>query len=149
MHRVGISLAGLAIAGLLGAAAYVAVGSPVAYFLFEHGCRAEEESLGEALAAESVLDAPPEGAGERESYQECDDDDLFVVAGKSYAYGGSRNGALAHYRDAARAAGWRGHAEDCFTRRIDGTTAYLTVEGPADGTLHVEIIADREGSRWC
>ncbi|WP_245685519.1 hypothetical protein [Streptomyces yerevanensis] len=149
IHRVGTSLVGLLAAVGLGTAAFVVVGSPLGYFLFEYGCRAEEDRLGEVLAGESVLGARPEGAGEGEPYQGCDDDDLFVVAGTSYAYGEPRESVLAHYRKAALAEGWRVRTKDCFAKRIDGTTAYLTVEGPTDGSLQVEIVADRDDSDWC
>ncbi|KUO21106.1 hypothetical protein [Streptomyces dysideae] len=151
MHRVGRSLAGLvAAAGLAGTAAFVVAGSPVGYFLFEYGCGSEEEKLGDVLAEESVLDAQPEEFGEPDPYQHCDDDDLFVVAGKSYSYGGSRDSVLAHYREAAPAKGWKPRSEDCFAKRIDGTTAFLMVEGPADGTVEIAITADRDDSGdWC
>jgi hypothetical protein len=150
IHKVGTSLAGLlAAVGLLGTAAFVAVGAPLGYFLFEYGCGAEEDRFGEVLAGESVLGARPKGAGEGEPYQGCDDDDLFVVAGTSYAYGGPRESVLAHYREAALAEGWQVRAEDCFAKRIDGTTAYLTVEGPTGGSLQIEIIVDRDDSHWC
>jgi hypothetical protein len=158
MHRVGMTLAvGAGVLGVLGAGGFAVVKSPVGYFLFEYGCGSGEERLGEALAGEAVLDGPaPEGSGGGESYQECDDDDLFVVAGRSYAYTGSRSSALAHYRDLAAASGWRAVSGDdgvgggdCFGKPVGGTTAYLTVEGPAEGVLHVEIVADRGGGDWC
>ncbi|WP_282190336.1 hypothetical protein HEP84_56900 [Streptomyces sp. RLB1-33] len=40
-------------------------------------------------------------------------------------------------------------AEDCFTKRIDGTPAYMTVERPAGGSVQVEILGDRDDSHWC
>ncbi|MES5824404.1 hypothetical protein [Streptomyces sp. RG80] len=158
MHRVGKTLAVVVAAvGLLGTAGYVATGSSVGpsvgssagYFPFGYGCGDAEERLGEALAKESVLDVPPSSAGAGESYRSCDDDDLFVVAGRSYAYEGSRESALRHYLDVGSTRGWRTAAGDCLAKRIDGTTAYLTVWGPEKGTLDVEITADRAGSRWC
>ncbi|GHE32217.1 hypothetical protein [Streptomyces capitiformicae] len=56
-----------------------------------------------------------------------------------------------HYRDTARAHGWLVHpAGDCFSKRIDGTVAYPSVEGPADGAFQVDIIADRDDTGpWC
>ncbi|MFI9580616.1 hypothetical protein ACIHCQ_01935 [Streptomyces sp. NPDC052236] len=38
---------------------------------------------------------------------------------------------------------------DCFTKSVGGTTVYLTLESPAEGTLQVEIVADHAGSEWC
>lgn len=150
MHRVGKTLAALVVAGgLLGTAGYLAVGSTAGSPLFGYGCGAAEERLGEVLAGESVLEVPPDGSGSAESYQECDDDDRFVVAGRSYAYDGSRRSALQHYRDRASAQGWRAVAGDCFAKPVGETTGYLTVGGPDEGTLQVEIIADRDDSRWC
>ncbi|MEU9915166.1 hypothetical protein [Streptomyces sp. NPDC051001] len=40
-------------------------------------------------------------------------------------------------------------AGDCFAKSVGDTTGYLTVSGPDEGTLQVEITADREDSRWC
>ncbi|WP_338897518.1 hypothetical protein WBG99_19485 [Streptomyces sp. TG1A-60] len=128
----------------------VVVGVPVGYFLFVYGCGREEERLGEALAGDPVLGEGVEGVRAEESYQGCDDDDLFVVAGKSYRYGGDRKSVLAHYREAAPAHGWRYRTNDCFTKSIDGAVASLTLHGPADGSLQVEIVAVREDPEpWC
>lgn len=150
MHRVGKTSAILvAVAGLLGTAGYAVAVSPVGYLLFEYGCGDSERRLGEALAKEPVLEMPPPSAGAGEPYRSCDDDDLFVVAGRSYAYQGSRENALRHYLDVASSRGWRPAAGDCLAKRIDGTTAYLTVWGPEKGSLDVEITADRDDSRWC
>ncbi|MER6188068.1 hypothetical protein [Streptomyces sp. NPDC001652] len=150
MHRVGKTLAALVAAGgLLGTAGYVVVGSSAGDLLFGYGCGDAEERLGEVLAAESVLEVPPDGSRGGESYQECDDDDRFVVAGRSYAYEGSPQSAIQHYRDRASAQGWRAVAGDCFAKSVGDTTGYLTVWGPDEGTLQVEITADREDSRWC
>ncbi|NNN35414.1 hypothetical protein HLK59_34605 [Streptomyces sp. S3(2020)] len=95
------------------------------------------------------MEAAPDGSRSGESYQECDDDDRFVVAGRSYAYDGSRQSALRHYRDRAAAQGWRAVADDCFSKPVGDTTGYLTVWGPDEGTLQAEIVADRDDGRWC
>jgi hypothetical protein len=52
-------------------------------------------------------------------------------------------------REDAQAKGRWVAAEDCFAERIDGTTAYQTVERPADGFVQAEILADRDDSHWC
>ncbi len=57
-----------------------------------------------------MLDAGPEGTEARELLQGCDDADLIVVAGRSYEYDAAdktQADVLAHYRDSARAHGWR------------------------------------------
>ncbi|MDN3024810.1 hypothetical protein [Streptomyces sp. S.PB5] len=151
MNRVGKMLATVVAAvGLLGAAGFVVVGSSAGDLLFGYGCGEAEDALGEALAAESVLGVAPEGSRGRGSYQECDDDDRFVVAGRAYGYDGKRESALEHYRRTASERGWGPVADgECFAKRVDGTTAYLTVWGPQDGKLQVEIIADRGDGRWC
>lgn len=139
-------------AGVVAAVALLGVGLPVGYFLVEYGCGREEERLGEALAEDPVLDDGVDGARVEESYQECDDDDLTAVAGKTYRYGGDRESVLAHYRDAAQAHGWRYRTGDCLTKSIDGAMAGLTLEGPGPGdrSLHVEIVAARQDSEpWC
>ncbi|MEE1757008.1 hypothetical protein [Streptomyces sp. SP18CS02] len=148
-QRVGMLLSGLV------AVAVAMFGVPVGYFVFVYGCGKQEDRLAETIAGDPVLADGPAGAGEGTPYQGCDDDDLFVYAGKDYPYGASRQGALAHYQESARAHGWRprtapGEAPaDCFTKRIGGTTAYLTLEGPDDGALRMEIVADRADSDWC
>ncbi len=135
------------VAGLVG---LVGVGVPAVAFLAEYGCGEREERLGAVLARESVLGAAPEGARQRERYRGCDDDDRRVVAGAAYRYGGSAEQALRHYGGAAPAAGWRGtDVPGCFVKEVDGTTAHLAVEGPKDGELLVEILADREASALC
>ncbi|WP_225877166.1 hypothetical protein [Streptomyces resistomycificus] len=140
----------MAVSGLL------LTGLPALYFLTVHGCGEGEDRLAEVLAGETVLDAAPEGATREDRFQECDDDDRFVVVGARYRYDGSSREALRHYREAARADGWRpralaggGTSPGCFTKSVGGTTAYLVVEGPDDRLLHVEIVADRANSQWC
>lgn len=159
MRMLKVWLLTVGIAALLGVAAVKgAVGAiPEVEFLMEYGCGGEEDRLGEALAGDAVLDDEPDGAGAGEAYDGCDDDDLFVVAGKSYTYdegqGRGRESdvvvhesVLAHYRDAAQAHGWRYRSSGCFSKSIDGTTAYLTIDGPTGGVLDVGIIASREPS---
>jgi hypothetical protein len=131
----------------------VAVGLPALYFgttIFGYGCGDAEERLAGALSREAVLDAVPDGAGRRETYDSCDDDDTFVVVGARYGYTGPTAGVTAHYRRAAVAEGWRAATTPgCYTKAVGGTTAYLQVEDPADGVFHVEIVADRAASEWC
>ncbi|MFD5473584.1 hypothetical protein [Streptomyces sp. NPDC127105] len=140
----------MAVLGLL------VVGLPSVYFLTSYGCGADEDRLAEVMAGAAVLGTAPEGADPTGRYRSCDDDDRFVVVGAEYRYGGSSEGALAHYREAARADGWRprsaakgGTVPGCFTKSMGGTTAYLGIEGPDDGLLQVEIVADHAGSQWC
>ncbi|MET7297072.1 hypothetical protein ABZS79_34105 [Streptomyces griseoloalbus] len=132
------------------------MGLPALYFLTVYGCGEEEDRLAEVMAGEAVLDAAPEGAGREDRYQECDDDDRRVVVGTRYRYDGASGQALRHYGEAAGADGWRPQegaggeiAPSCFTKSVGGTTAYLGVEGPDDGLLYVEIVADPAKSQWC
>lgn len=141
---------GISAVGVMAAVGGLVVGVPAAPFVMEYGCGPTEERLGEALAGDPVLDAGVEEARAEESYQECDDDDLNVVAGKAYRYGGDRESVLVHYRDAARAHGWRYRTSACFTKSIDGSVASLILEGLTDGSLQVEIIAaDGATEHWC
>ncbi|MEF9903409.1 hypothetical protein [Streptomyces sp. P9-A2] len=140
----------MAVAGLL------LVGLPAVYFLTVYGCGEEEDRLAEAMAGEAVLGTPPKGADRASRYQECDDDSRFVIVGTQYQYAGSPKTALRHYREAARADSWRlrttadgEKVPDCFTKPVDGTTAYLSVEILEKGVLYVGIIADHAGSEWC
>jgi hypothetical protein len=140
----------VAVSGLL------LLGLPALYFLAGYGCGEKEDRLAEVMAAETVLDAAPEGAGRKDRYQECDDDDRFVVVGTQYRYDGSPEKALRYYEKTARADGWRPRlaagdelVPGCFTKSMGGTTAYLGVEGPDDGLVQVEIVADHAKSQWC
>ncbi len=126
------------------------------YFLSVYGCGEDEDRLAEVMAGAAMLDTAPEGAAPEDRYRDCDDDDRFVAVGTQYRYGGSLKNALAHYREAAGADGWRPSTtaegetvSGCFTKSLGGTTAYLGIEGPDDGLLQVEIVADRAGSQWC
>ncbi|MGW6056737.1 hypothetical protein [Streptomyces sp. NPDC055189] len=148
--------AGIRPAAVVVASGLLLVGLPVAYFLTTYGCGEEEDRLAEVLAGEAVLDSGPDGADRKDRYRECDDDDRFVVVGTQYRHGDAPESALRFYGTTARADGWQPRTTKkgkvvpgCFTKPVGGTTAYLTVEGPDDDRLHVEIIADRAGSRWC
>ncbi len=147
---------GILLAGLVAVPVVMLVGVPAGYFLFVYGCGEQEDRLAETMAGDPVLDAGPAGAGKGVPYKGCDDDDLFVSVGREYKHGASLRSTLVHYREAAQANGWRpsgargdDSVSDCFTKRMGGTTAYLTVNGPDNGTVRVEIIADRAGSDWC
>ena len=151
---MGARLAGLTVVGVV--VALVGVGTPVGYFLFVYGCGQKEDRLMEALEQDLVLDGGPAGAGGSEPYKGCDDDDLWVYAGSNHPYEGTKQTALTHFREAARKNGWQpygdsgtGSGPDCFTKSIGGTTAYFTVEGPSDGVVTAEIIADHAGTDWC
>ncbi|MGY0066939.1 hypothetical protein ACWZEH_08910 [Streptomyces sp. QTS137] len=140
----------------MAASGLLLVGLPAVYFLTAYGCGEEEDRLAEAMAHETVLGTSPDGADRASRYRECDDDDRFVVVGTRYRYDGSPKTALRHYREAARADNWRPRTTDggetvpgCFTKSVDGTTAYLGVESPEKDVLHVEIVADHAESQWC
>ncbi|MFF8957921.1 hypothetical protein [Streptomyces sp. NPDC014894] len=143
--------------GLATAAALLVVALPAGYFLVSYGCGDREDRLAAALAGDPVLDAVPDGAGKREEYRSCDDDDLFVSVGESFSYGDSRAVVLGHYREAARANGWRPHTSsggkpvpDCFTKRLDGTTAYFDVTVADGGPVELSITADhQDADSWC
>ncbi|TWF87420.1 hypothetical protein FHX78_114429 [Streptomyces capillispiralis] len=153
MRATGVGLRPVAAVAV---SASVLVGLPALYFLTGYGCGADEDRLAEVMAAETVLDGAPEGARREDRYQECDDDDRFVVVAAQYRYDGSSGAALRHYGEAARADGWRprdgagsGTAPSCFAKSLGGTTAYLHVEGPEHGLLHVSLVADAAKSQWC
>ncbi|MER6530773.1 hypothetical protein [Streptomyces sp. NPDC001508] len=150
------SAVGSRLAVVVAVSGLVLVGLPAVCFLAAYGCGEDEGRLADVMAGAAVLDTAPEGADPEDRYRECDDDDRRVVVGTQYRYGGSAKSVLAHYQEAARADGWqpRTTAEGrtvpgCFTKSMGGTTAYLGTEGPDDGLLHVEIVADRAGSQGC
>ncbi|MEU3144012.1 MULTISPECIES: hypothetical protein [unclassified Streptomyces] len=147
--------AGSGLAAAVAASGLLLVGLPSVYLLTAYGCGEGEDRPAEALADETVLGTAPDGADRASRYQECDDD-RFVVVGTRYRYGGSPKTAVRHYREAAQADSWRPRTTDggetvpgCFTKSVDGTTAYLGVESPEKDVLHVEIVADRAESEWC
>ncbi|GAA3373081.1 hypothetical protein GCM10020367_31610 [Streptomyces sannanensis] len=153
--RTGVLLA----VGVL-AVPLVFVGWPAAYFLLVYGCGLEEDALERALQAESVLDAPPDGAESvGKPYSGCDDDDLFVSVERAYRYEGSPAALQAYYRKAAPARGWQPVARSegkCFTKRVDGATAYLSFwypeeyEQKTDADFAVGITAQRGSTEeWC
>ncbi|GGZ14479.1 hypothetical protein GCM10010387_03240 [Streptomyces inusitatus] len=136
---------------LLVLAALVVVAAPAGYFVLVYGCGEREDRLAAALAEDPALNAAPDGARKGESYRECDDDDLFVSVGAEFSHEGSSKDPLARHREAARAGGWRpsGGDPDCYTKRLDGTTAYLSVDAPSAAKVELSITADRQGSEWC
>ncbi len=144
----------VALVGVLG---LLFVGLPAAFFLFAYGCGGQEDRLAEVMAHEAVLDVEtPEGAGQEERSQSCDEDDLFVVVGARYPYGGSPENYLGRYREAALADGWRTRGAaggatvpECFVKSVGGTTAYFSVERLDDGFVYAEIVASADGSEHC
>lgn len=133
------------------------VALPAVYFVTVYGCGEAEHRLARTMARETVLAAAPARGAERvDAYEGCDDDDLFVWAGRTYRYGGPAEAALRRYREAAEADGWRRRAavagepvSVCLTKELDGTTAYLTVDEADGGLFEVSITADRQNSEWC
>jgi hypothetical protein len=146
------------------------------------GCTARDEHLATILARTSVLEAHPPSAASTEKYSHCDTDDGFAVAGQRYRTDLDRQDILTFYGKAAAADGWRpGESEaplltgpppsanlvttasaGCFTKEIDGTTAYLSVWFPSDvnvageaelrapGDVYgVEFTGSHDGSAWC
>ncbi|MFD3505347.1 hypothetical protein ACFWWT_44900 [Streptomyces sp. NPDC058676] len=153
MKRSGV---GSRLAVAVAASGLLLVGLPGLYFVTMYGCGEREDRLAEVMAGAAVLDMAPEGAEPEGRYRDCDDDDRFVAVGTRYRYGASAQSALGHYEKAARADGWRpattakgGTTAGCYTKPMGGTTAYLGVQGPDEGLLHVEIVADSAGSQWC
>ncbi|MFE1830939.1 hypothetical protein [Streptomyces yangpuensis] len=89
-----------------------------------------------------LLASPPPGAtpprGFDGVHSECADDsgDAWLSAGRVYAYPGTRQEVLDHYRKAAEADGWRfepqpvaGHESlgSCFTKGEDGRAKQLAL----------------------
>ncbi|GAA2239347.1 hypothetical protein GCM10010232_27860 [Streptomyces amakusaensis] len=131
-------------------AALLLLAVPAGYFVLTYGCGDREDRLAAALAGDPALNAAPDGARKGESYRECDEDDLFVSVGTEFAHEGSPKDPLAPHLGAARAEGWRPVAGfDCYSKRLDGRTAYLTVDAAGAGRVEVSITANHEGDEWC
>ncbi|MEE1814984.1 hypothetical protein PUR59_08155 [Streptomyces sp. SP18ES09] len=105
-------------------------------------CGGSEERV-RSLRALAILDTPPGKATPPPGYEEVDagcwDDsgEAWAYAHRTYAFPGTPEEVLRHYRTAAARDGWRpgrtrspaaGHAIDlCFTREVEGTPTVLTV----------------------
>ncbi|MFE7516643.1 hypothetical protein ACFU8I_36250 [Streptomyces sp. NPDC057540] len=105
-------------------------------------CEGSEDRV-RALGALAILDTPPGKATPPRGYEKVDagcwDDsgDAWVYANRTYAFPGTPEEVLRHYRTAAPRDGWRpgrtrppAHGETidlCFTREVDGTPTVLTV----------------------
>jgi hypothetical protein len=149
-----------------------------------YGCSDRDEKFASALPKLDIFQAHPNHVVELESYSGCDADDGFAYAGTKYLVPLNRNELLDFYRVAAKEDDWRFDGDraspavdhalvtsaggSCYSKEIDGTTAYLRVWFPGDlgdtaaaaapsaatGTSSqsvygVEITASHDGEAWC
>ncbi|WP_347589855.1 hypothetical protein [Acrocarpospora sp. B8E8] len=108
-------------------------------FLSEE-CSSENMEIAPGLASYEIFDVHPEGASSSGGASvECDEDDDYVYAGKSYKTSDGNADILSYYKDAAQADGWRpmvsnapspppgGSNSLCFSKPMGDTAAYFSV----------------------
>lgn len=141
-----------------------------------YGCSDRDVRFATALRQLPILAVHPDDAQVVDEGSGCDDDDGFAHAGRTYRSALTRDGVLAFYRTAAERDGWRfsggnsatpstglmvSAAASCFTREVDGTTAYLSVWFPSDfnglegerdapaDEYGLNVTASHDGAAWC
>lgn len=115
-------------------------------------CSSAENRLRSALVAEPVLAAHPAGIEPAAAGSaSCDEDDRHVEAWQDYRLSIPDAEALAFYREAADAGGWR-PVEDGgmlrFTKEVAGSTASLSIGRRSEGEpfrLSVSAVAEGQG----
>lgn len=143
-----VAIVGLAVASLAGFTWWALDGGL-------YGCTPRDVGFSDVLVRESALDLPPPGAAASGApYSGCDDDEGFAYAGQSYLSATSPRAVLDHYRTATADLGWTPDGARCFTREIDGVTAYLSVwfrpeAGERTPDFFIEIRAGRDEEAWC
>ncbi|WP_328467442.1 hypothetical protein OHA21_49050 [Actinoplanes sp. NBC_00393] len=144
--------------------------------VFGGGCSHRDRAFAGDLNELAILGVHPDGAeGVGEGFG-CDEDDGFAHAGRSYRSRLDRPGVQTFYRTAAEQDGWTwsgdgpgvpstglvvSAARSCFTKEVDGTTAYLAVWFPSDfndtpgvpdapaDEYGLEVTASHDGAAWC
>lgn len=148
-----------------------------------YGCSDRDEKFAPALRKLSIFKAYPGHVVELDSYSGCDQDDGFAYAGTKYLAPLGRSGILDFYRVAAVKEDWHFDGDrasppagalvisaggSCYSKAVDGTTAYLRiwfpgdlgdtggapVPSPAKGTSSqsvygVEVMASHDHEAWC
>ena len=105
-------------------------------------CSDRDRQLATVLGRLAVIDAHPDGAVSITRYADCDNDDGFAYAGQQFRTSLNRSQILAFYRTAANNDAWHFDGDNpppptdglavtaaatCYTKQIDGTTAYLKI----------------------
>src|SRR4051794_3948515 len=112
------------------------------------GCTDRDEKFAPTLQKLSIFKAYPNHGIELDTYLGCDSDDGSAYAGQYYLVPLGRNAVLDFYRGAAKKEGWRFESDypspaadqaqvtsartSCYSKAIDGTTAYLRIWFPGD-----------------
>jgi len=168
---------GRALAGLLATALAVPALQGCVSPGIRCGCSDRDSAFSSTLAGLAILAEHPAGADPAETHAGCDDDDGFAYAGRTYHVSLARPGILAFYRRAAAADGWHFDGDNpppptaglvvsgsagCYSKQVDGTTAYLAIWFPDDllvpgepapatpyASYGVEVTASHDGGAWC
>ncbi|MEV7012296.1 hypothetical protein [Streptosporangium sp. NPDC051022] len=104
---------------------------PVAFFVLNYGCDADDDRLVDSLG---ILDVRPAGATPQEGRDSsCEEDDRITTVWQTYRPSGPRADVLPFYRDIALKNGWGPSPEDdgegvyCFTKSVEGRRVELSV----------------------
>lgn len=149
-----------------------------------YGCSDRDERFAPTLQKLSIFKAYPNHVVELDSYSGCDPDDGFAYAGKKYLVPLERKEVLGFYHVTAQEEDWRfdsAHASpaadqalvtsaggSCYSKAVDGTTAYLRIWFPGDlgdtegagvpspatgrssqSVYGVEVTASHDHDAWC
>ncbi|HET6478834.1 MAG TPA: hypothetical protein VFG35_02155 [Actinoplanes sp.] len=166
-----------AVASLLATVSAVSALQGCTWQGISYGCSDRDSAFSSTLADLAILAEHPADAESAEAYAGCDPDDGFAYAGRTYRVSFARSGILAFYRHTAVADGWHLDGENpppptaglvvsgsasCYSKQVEGTTAYLAVWFPDDllvpgapapatpyATFGVEVTASHDSGAWC
>ncbi|WP_436528818.1 hypothetical protein [Actinoplanes sp. HUAS TT8] len=126
------------------------------------GCSERDERFVATLAGLPILAAHPDTATQVDASSRCDTDDGFAEAGRRYQTAMPRADVKSFYRSAATADGWQADPPGCFSKTVDGATAYFKVWFPSDynhlgdpetqepaDVYGVEVTGSHDGEAWC
>jgi len=101
------------------------------------GCSDRDVKFAPTLKQLSIFEAHPDHVVELNSYSGCDPDDGAAYIDQFYLAPLGRAEVLDFYRVAAEKEDWRfdtdsGARSSCYSKAVDGTTAYLRIWFPGD-----------------
>jgi hypothetical protein len=177
------SLAGTFLAGLTTVTSFGALPACDAV-VPDYGCSDRDIKFAPTLQKLAIFQSHPDRIVELDSYSGCDPDDGFAYAGKKYRAALGRDEVIDFYRVVATKDDWRFDSSNappatdralptsaggtCYSKTVDGTTAYLRIWFPGDlgdtaggplpspavgasaqSVYGVEVTASHDHEAWC